>query len=337
MIPGARLVLLGRQGAGKGTQCVRLVAPLRRARTSPPATCSAPPCRRAPSSAARPRSSWTPASWCPTTSWSASSTSASTSDDTTRPGLHPRRLPAHGRPGRGARRDHRPTGRSTWSSTSRCPSRSCSSASPAAGCASTAAPTTRVDAAAEVRLDVRHLRRRRRPARRRHRGGDQPPPRALRARDRAAHRLLRGAAACSTRSTASAPPTRSPTRLVAAIDDRAPRRLTCRRQVVRRSHADELADDARGRPGGGRDARRASARRSGPGVTTARARPRSAATCSTAAAPARTSSATTAIPAVICASPNDVIVHGIPGAVPPRGGRPPRRGLRARGRTPWSL
>ena len=24
MIPGARLVLLGRQGAGKGTQCVRL-------------------------------------------------------------------------------------------------------------------------------------------------------------------------------------------------------------------------------------------------------------------------------------------------------------------------
>ena len=27
----------------------------------------------------------------------------------------------------------------------------------------------------------------------------------------------------------------------------------------------------------------------------------------------RTSSATTAIPAVICASPNDVVVHGIPG------------------------
>ena len=47
----------------------------------------------------------------------------------------------------------------------------------------------------------------------------------------------------------------------------------------------------------------------------------SAARCSSAAAPGRTSSATTAFPAVICASPNDVIVHGIPGAVRARGGR----------------
>ena len=50
-----RLVVFGRQGAGKGTQCVRLsstTAP----RTSPPATCSARPSPRAPTSAARPRS-----------------------------------------------------------------------------------------------------------------------------------------------------------------------------------------------------------------------------------------------------------------------------------------
>jgi adenylate kinase len=40
MIPGARLVILGRQGAGKGTQCVRLAATTS-CPTSPPATCCA--------------------------------------------------------------------------------------------------------------------------------------------------------------------------------------------------------------------------------------------------------------------------------------------------------
>ncbi len=44
--------------------------------------------------------------------------------------------------GRGARRDHPPSDRSTWWSTSRCRARSCSPGSPAVGCASTAAPTT---------------------------------------------------------------------------------------------------------------------------------------------------------------------------------------------------
>ena len=64
--------------------------------------------------------------------------------------------------------------------------------------------------AAPLRLDLRQLRRRGRPARRRHRGGDPPPPRALRPADRAAHRLVPGAATCLPPSTASATPTRSP-------------------------------------------------------------------------------------------------------------------------------
>ncbi len=42
-------------------------------------------------------------------------------------------------------------------------------------------------------LDLRHLQRRGRPARGRHRRGDHPPPRALRAPDRPARRVVRGA------------------------------------------------------------------------------------------------------------------------------------------------
>ena len=64
--------------------------------------------------------------------------------------------------------------------------------------------------AAPVRLDLRQLRRRGRPARRRHRGGDPPPARPLPRADRAADRLVPGAATCSPPSTASAIPTRSP-------------------------------------------------------------------------------------------------------------------------------
>ena len=65
--PARGWCLLGRQGAGKGTQCVRLsrhyVVPhistgdMFRAAV-----------QRAPTSGARPRSTWTAASCCPTTS-----------------------------------------------------------------------------------------------------------------------------------------------------------------------------------------------------------------------------------------------------------------------------
>ena len=46
LLPGVRLVLLGKQGAGKGTQAVRLSEHYG-VPTSPPATCSAPPSERA--------------------------------------------------------------------------------------------------------------------------------------------------------------------------------------------------------------------------------------------------------------------------------------------------
>ena len=73
----------------------------------------------------------------------------------------------------------------------------------------------------------------------------------------------------------------------------------------------DRADAARGR-GRGRDARGVHARR-GAGRDDGRSRRARPATCSTGATPARTSSATTAFPAVACISPNEVIVHGIPG------------------------
>ena len=89
--PGARLVLLGRQGAGKGTQCVRLsrhyVVPhistgdmLRSA------------VREGTEFGLRAKEVMDRASWCRTTSWAASCASGSTA--TTRAAaVHPRRLP----------------------------------------------------------------------------------------------------------------------------------------------------------------------------------------------------------------------------------------------------
>ena len=106
------------------------------------------------------------------------------------------------RPGRGAGRDRRPTGRSTSSSTSRCHARSCSSASPAGGSASTAARTTRCRSRPKYAwiCDVC--------------GGDvvqrdddtqEAIQRRLdlyEQRDRAAHRLVPRAQGCSRTSTA---------------------------------------------------------------------------------------------------------------------------------------
>ena len=67
-----RLVLLGKQGAGKGTQADAAGGALRRRCTSRPATCSARRRRRAPRSGSRRSATWTRASSCPTRSSSAS-------------------------------------------------------------------------------------------------------------------------------------------------------------------------------------------------------------------------------------------------------------------------
>ena len=100
------VILLGAPGAGKGTQ-----APCSRrgwaSRSWPPATCSGPPSATAHRWASRPAATWTPGSSCPTRSPSGScSTGSARADADGR--RHPRRLPAHRRPGARARR--RPRG-----------------------------------------------------------------------------------------------------------------------------------------------------------------------------------------------------------------------------------
>ena len=185
-----------------------------------------------------------------------------------------------------------------------------------------------VDSPPKLRLGVRQLRRRRRPARGRHRRGHQAPPRHLRGRDRPAHRLVPRSAACSRSSTATAPPTRSPTASVApstrrALDERAApdaRAQRCRADGAPRPTGEIAGQDAPGRAGGGRDARgiRAAIR---PGRHHRRARPDRPRGARARGARVELPRLRHGFPAVICASPNDVVVHGIPGPMPARGGR----------------
>ena len=139
----------------------------------------------------------------------------------------------------------------------------------AGGCAPTAAPTTRSTQPPKYALDLRRLRRRGRAARRRHRGGHQPPARPLRGADGAAHRLVRASATARDVDGVGAPDE------VTDAARRAPSTHAhrCDPGVAAASRGTDamarpptsIADDAPGRPGGGRDARRASARPSGPG------------------------------------------------------------------------
>ena len=118
-------------------------------------------------------------------------------------------------------------------------------------------------------------------------------------------------------------PTRSLARLVAAIDagSRAStgRRLSRRRGARQSSRAPDRRD-AQGRPGGRRDARRASGPAIRPGVTTAEL-DRIGRDVLERRGARSNFLGYHGFPAVICASPNDMIVHGIPGADGARGGR----------------
>ena len=67
MIPGARLILLGRQGAGKGTQCVRLSRHFVVPHISTGDMLRAA-VREGTELGAWPRRSWTTAVWSATTS-----------------------------------------------------------------------------------------------------------------------------------------------------------------------------------------------------------------------------------------------------------------------------
>ena len=71
MIHGARLVMLGRQGAGKGTQCVRLAAHFVVPHISTGDMLRAAVPAGTEFGLQGQGRSWTPAASCPTTSWSA--------------------------------------------------------------------------------------------------------------------------------------------------------------------------------------------------------------------------------------------------------------------------
>ena len=191
-------------------------------------------------------------------------------------------------------------------------SRSCSTASPAAACAWTAAPIYSRQRAARRTTGPATTAAASRPARRRHRGGDPAPARALRAARPCRSSSSTSSRRCWSRSTASATTTRCSTRLV-AVDRRADRSADVAAPSDHRARrADADRRDAPGRPGRRRDARGASARPSGPGVDHPRRSTASAARCSTAAARRSNFLGYHGFPAVICTSPNDVIVHGIP-------------------------
>ena len=67
MISGVRMVLLGRQGAGKGTQCVRLARHYVVPHISTGDMLRAA-VKEGTEFGERAKESWTPASWCPTRS-----------------------------------------------------------------------------------------------------------------------------------------------------------------------------------------------------------------------------------------------------------------------------
>ena len=245
---------------------------------------------------ARPRRSWTRASCVPDDVMIGIVDERLAETDTHQRGLHPRRLPAHRR-----RRPRRSTGITGDAPARR---RDRPRGARARSCIERIASRRHVRRlrrhllgrrAAEVRLDLRQLRRRGRAARRRHRGGRSARRLdALRRGDRAADRVVRepvllvevDGLGTTDEVLGPADGRRSTSGIARADGSVQPSRSPVRT-------ADELAEDAPGRPGRGRDAR-AHPRGDPAGVTTARPRPDRPRRCSTGAARRRTSSATTA-------------------------------------------
>ena len=108
MIPGVRLVLLGRQGAGKGTQCVRLAR-----HYVVPHLSTGDMLRMAVKEGTdfgrKAKEYMDAGELLPDDVMVGHRRRAPRARRHQPAGLHPRRVPAHRRPGRGARGDHRPS------------------------------------------------------------------------------------------------------------------------------------------------------------------------------------------------------------------------------------
>ena len=218
-----------------------------------------------------------------------------------RPGRHDRAgaSSSTASPARSARprpwRDHRGRGRSTWSSTSRCPTDVVLERLASRRVCVDCGTNYSVDDAAEVRLDVRQLRRRGRPARGRHRGGH---PRAPRPYERETAPLIAGTATagCSRSSTGSGTHRRGDRAAARASIDRRRVELTRSEPSRSRSAARRRARARCAGPAGSwpRCTTRIRDARCGPGVTTADLDRIGRDVLDARGAHARTSSATTA-------------------------------------------
>ena len=212
MIPGVRLVLLGRQGAGKGTQCVAAVAPLRR-----PAHLHRrhAPRGREGGHRVRPQGQGVHGrgELVPDDVMVGIVDERLPSRRRRNRGLHPRRLPPHGRPGRGAGR-HIASG---FDRPGRQPRRAPSTWSPSAWS--------------------------RRGPGRRHRGGHRRAASSSTRSRPSRHRLATAPGTCSSTSTASATATTCSQRLVT----RSTHAASERSGRVSRCADDQIAIDAQGR------------------------------------------------------------------------------------------
>ena len=112
MIPGARLIMLGRQGAGKGTQCVRLSRHFVVPHISTGDMLRAA-VREGTDLGRMAKKVMDDGGLVGDDIMIGLVGERLSHHDANGPRLHPRRLSAHGRPGPGARRDHRPSNRST--------------------------------------------------------------------------------------------------------------------------------------------------------------------------------------------------------------------------------